>query len=365
MRRPIAIISMLMLLIVPITPMAGAIDTNELVFDNIWPVFGPGGETDAIVNPLLDEGDLNAEAFGGTVTEEPTASTTADGQPTYELSGYQCAGTNPNTGAEYDVSMSSPNPFFHSSLENGIFEATGSFFVDVDFTGNDADKVEEVHFGFAHTFPWPASSVLCNGAFPLPGAYYEFYRGDTTGTDGWEIPVNTLLVPDFAYGAILRAMDSQGNILASAFVYANVNNYANDENWQPGTPTSCDQDGDTGPLLCPYQDVTPPFPTVKGAEGHNAADTCPNGVLVSYGEPLDNPTTTDTPAFDTVTSHTFSETPDGQVQERDVDSVLLVQVDSEPWGPEYCVSKTAGSPIVVQAEDQLGNIGIREIHFAE
>jgi hypothetical protein len=366
-----------------------AADLNELAYDNVWQILGPGGETD---DPTVKEGlsalGLDAEERGGEAPDDNEASCThhddgiidgqapgdnvctdddGDSEPdddVQNLKFFQCQGAKSfaNPTEQADLEFEAPFPVNHNDLENGIFEATGSFFVPVQFNGTDAERVSEVHFGFAHTFAWPASSSLCQPPFPLSGAYYEFYRGDTTPEDGFEIPVNTLLVPDAPYGAVLRALDETGNTLGVAFVYANVNNYLNDANFRPNTPSTCENAGNAGTDLCPYHDTTPPRATVyKSFEmpddvfprGENADDECTEGVALEYGEPVETFEVT-RPNGNSVSFDTYDPA------NRDVDSTPLVTTARDDWGPGLCILSPPGE-FTVKAWDQSGNIGAQTI----
>lgn len=382
-----------------------ALDLNDAAYDNVWPLLGPGGATDNdAVRDGLSALGLHAQKGGGDPVyescthhdpgivdeddpynandqcewqdDETEDNPNPDGA-VHETVAFQCTGTKSFTSTEEaDIVVDTPFPYKHSDLDNGIFEATGSFFVPLEITGDDADRVSQVWFGFMHTFAWPMSSALCQDAFPLPGAYYEFYRGDTDGSDGWEIPVNTLLVPDAPYGAVLRFLDSSGNTLAATFVFSNVNNYLNDAEWQPGTPTSCDQEGDTGGTLCPYHDTTPPRATVFIDHEHSSAfprnddidnadgttDTpCKEGVALEYGEPLADDGTGE-PAVELTSGSGDPVDTDFEYNppDRDVDSVPIETTARDNWGPGICVEEPPGT-LHVKAWDQSGNIGSQTI----
>jgi hypothetical protein len=368
---------------------SSAADLNDVAYDRVWPLIGPGGVTDdPALNDALSAAGLDAQEKGGNAGDDaPDARDSCthhdDGQPDQEpaldnecddgdvqsMKFYQCKGSSElGSMEEADIEVETPMPFFHSDLENGVFEATGSFFVPIEPSGDLAGEVDQVWFGFAHTFAWPLSSALCQEPFPAPGAYYEFYRGDTDG-EPWEIPVNTLLVPDAPYGAILRLMDSSGNTLAAAFVYSNVNNYLNDANFQPGTPTTCDQEGDTGGTLCPYHDVTPPRATVFDETQHDdkfprfddndnadgTSDTgCARGIALEYGEPLAEDGN-GKPAIETSENWYEYNPPD-----RDVDSVPVETTARDNWGPGICIPFPSES-FTVKAWDQTGNVGTQHI----
>lgn len=338
-------------------------DLNTLVLDDIWDTFGPSGPAEEEIEEAFSALGFPAERAGGNCTEsythhfEPGTSSGCElpsesqGGDTHTPTFYQCDGADAQDHPDGDIDIEAQprNPFFHSSLENGIFEATGTFFVDIEFTGAHADEIDEVWFIYFHTFPWPASKSLCQGPYPLPGAYVEFVTGDTTPEDGWEIPVNTLTVPDMAYGAGIRALDDQGNVLKTAFVYANVNNYLNDLAWQPSSPEQCQQ-GSEG---CDIHDVTPPWPLVKGAEGkertNNAATYCPDGVAFEFGEALDS--------FELIegdTANGFPSTP------RDSETMPFFTVDTDVFGPSYCVTTSTGE-ITVKATDEHGNVAFRTV----
>lgn len=320
-------------------------DLNTLAFDHVWPLVGPGGPGAGEFEDLLEPLGFWAQRAGGV----PTPSTTHHNEATHTPTFFQCDAAEQGI----DLQVVPQMPFFHSDLENAIFEATGTFFVDLEFTGSAASRVDSIWFFYLSTFPWPISSTLCSGPFPLPGAYVEFVTGDLEGRDGWEIPVNSLTVPDMAYGAGIRAFDADGNVLKTGFVYANVNNYLNDLEWTPGTPSLCAKDPDNPTaFLCPYHDVTPPFPSVKGAQGHlrsgNAATHCGNGVAFEYGEPLKSFTA----GAGTVTE--FPSTP------RDSETVPLLTTATDTYGPSYCVTG-ATFPLTVTAVDQSDNIGLRTV----
>lgn len=392
MRRPATIILTLAMMLMPAVAVGHApegTDTNTIILNDVWSVFGPGCSVEdqavcdadqAVEDEVLGNLNLQAETFGGTLTQSTVHATDEEGSfhesgaPTHVLTGSQCNGLAPD-GSTYDATLWSDFPYYHSDLENGIFEATGSFFVPFEVLGPDAGAVEELHFGYAHTFPWPASSALCTGPFPLPGAYYEFYRGDTEGADGWEIPINTLLVPDMAYGAIVRALDANGNTVVSGFVYANVNNYLNEVNFRPGsTPQGCATAGNAA-TECNYHDVTPPFPTVKGARplavadepsvtDHNPVARCADGVLFSFGEPVALDEIQVSGEASNVQKTAGPDLP--TAAHRDVDAVALFPVTTEWWGPEVCVTAddTNGdgqAVITIEATDPQGNYGIRTV----
>jgi hypothetical protein len=391
----VAVAVAMALMSVPGTVMAHestATDLNDAAYDEVWPLVGPGGATD---DPTVKEGlstlGLDAEESGGALDttscthhadgikdinepynpgDECNVDGDDDNGAVHEMKFYQCNGakswTQPTT--ESDIQIETDFSFNHSDLENGIFEATGSFFVPIELDGptEQVDQAAQVHFGFLHTFAWPMSSALCQDPFPLSGAYYEFYRADTTPEDGWEIPVNTLLVPDAPYGAILRVMDDQANTLAAAFVYANVNNYLNDANSQSGTPESCDQSSSTGETLCQYHDTTPPHATVFDKDEEPSAfprsDKCTKGIALEYGEPLATDDNGD-PAVEiepvgnsdgdlTVTPY--------QPPGRDVDSLALFTVNTEQWGPGICIEEPPAE-FNAKAWDQSGNVGVQTV----
>ncbi len=341
-------------------------DLNTLVLDDVWDTFGPSGPAENEIAQAFEALGYPADSAGGNCTAsythhfDPATDTGCqlagggEGGDTHTPTFYQCDGADAQDHPDGDIQIQADarNPFFHSSLENGIFEATGTFFVDIEFTGAHADEIDEVWFIYFHTFPWPASKSLCQGPYPLPGAYVEYVTGDTDGRNGWEIPVNTLTVPDMAYGAGIRALDADGNVLKTGYVYANVNNYLNDLAWQPSSPEQCQQGSDG----CNIHDVTPPWPVVKGAEGkiklpdNNAAEHCPNGVAFEFGEAL--------ASFEVIEGGSYSEFPSTP---RDSETVPLTTVDSEAFGPSYCVATTQADRIIVRATDEYGNVALRTV----
>lgn len=352
-------------------------DLNTLVLDDIWDTFGPSGPAEDEIEEGFETLGFPAERAGGDCTTSrshefnPTVDTGCTlpeggtGGDTYTPTFYQCDGVDPAETDGIDLHVDANNPFFHSDLENGIFEATGSFLVDIELGGEDAEQVEEIWFIYFHTFPWPASKSLCQGPFPLPGAYVEFVTGDTNGADGWEIPVNTLTVPDMAYGAGIRAFDEQGNVLKTAFVYANVNNYLNDLDFRPGSPQECDRN-DNDAVQCNYHDVTPPWPLVKGAEGkdlpawYDDPDHSCDGVVFEYGEPLASP---GEDLQDSIqTNAGWQEVP---AEPKDAETVPLftVQPEMEAFGPALCFSGVSGT-LTVTATDQNGNTATRTVQVS-
>lgn len=371
------------------------VDTHT-AFDETWNVFGPQGET-AQLEDALREGDLHAELRGGQQSPSCThhveglqgdhevddhsqltsnlneCTNTTAGDVNY-LSAFQCNGPSlDDPSQDADADMYTTLAFNHSDVKNGITEATGSFFVDVYLEGAAADRVDQVWFSYLHTFPWPVSSALCQGPLPMPGVFYEFYRGDTDGANGWEIPINTLLVPDAPYGAVVRALDTDtGTTVAASFSYSYVNNYHNEAEWTPGgTPEECNKGQSSLPTRnCPYRDSTPPHAVVKGANGNGvisdepANTECLSGggdVAVEYGEPLAT-------GLDTSENPGASFTVDKDVSittydpvERDVDSTPASTTETNQWGPGFCLDGVVGNEVMIKAVDQNGNVGVQKV----
>jgi len=417
-RRIIAVLVALSMLSIGLPTVAahqgGGTDLNELVYNDVWEVLGPGGETDrAEVKDALQTAGLYAEPFGG---EQANACThhaddfankdpwriqcngaenrTGDEEGGAEtLTAFNCRGQDPDTSVSEDltnsptetdradIDLSSNMPFHYNDRENRILEATGSFFVDFQFSGEDADEVNQVWFGYLTNFAWPASSSLCQGEVTQPGAYYEFYRGDTTSEDGWEVVINTLLVPDAPYGAVVRALGDtcapsdlqcvNANTIAAGFTYANVNNYLNDPDFRPGeTPQSCDDGG------CPFHDTTPPNAIVYTGneidahldmdENDGNDDKCEGAdVAVEYGEPLaaDGQIKKSSSsewglAFDGASiAQKYTPPP------RDVDAFARATTETEVYGPGYCFFGVGGD-LDVTAWDQLGNRATKTVSAA-
>lgn len=355
-----------------------AADLNEVAYNDVWPLLGPGGPTDQQdVNYVEERLGLQADQVGGQPVfgscthhadgeiEQPPQRNTCPTSDVQTLKAFQCTrGLFDDSEESPDLTFEGLKTFVHTDLENGIVETTGSFFLNVQFSGGDADQVEEVRFGFANTVPWPASLATCQGSFLLPSASYELYGGDADPTaDGtFEIPIDTLRLPDAPHGAVIHALDADGNPLGVAFFYANVNNDLNDANWRPGGPTPCDPADQAGEVLCPsHHDTTPPRATVfKGADlneprrdtqanGDGTGDAeCGSGVALEYGEPLAG-----YEILDGTNSFEYN------APDRAAGSVPL-DIPARDWGPGICVPQP-GSGFTIRAWDHTGNVGTQTV----
>src|SRR5699024_8610886 len=91
-------------------------------------------------------------------------------------------------------------------------------------------------------------------------AYLPNYRADRDPSDGFFIPVKTMLVPDGIYAAAVHAYDEGNNELARFWARAIVDNCDN----QTASPQEkCD--GDAAQLVA--HDRTAPWPIVLPGDG--------------------------------------------------------------------------------------------------
>lgn len=275
---------------------------------------------------------------------------------------FQCSGPDPDVDPadpEADLSLRSDKLFLHDDLANGVVEATGTFFLPFELEGTDADHVEEVWVGLGQSSPWLAASTLCRPPAPAPGAYLEFYRDDTNGTDGWTIPLDTVIIPDARYGLVVRALDGNGTVLASGFTYLDVDNLLSDTEFQPGGPTTCPQPPSSGPY-CWYHDTTPPYASVYRGDDLPRRDTtdnidgshggaCTQGLAFEYGEPIAD-----------FTVLAGGEASPYNAPDRPTDLIPHTATAHRDWGPGYCIEDPS-FPVEVRAIDYLGNIRVQTV----
>jgi hypothetical protein len=307
---------------------------------------------------------------------------------------YQCTAE----GVDLDVSLQNPFPvqvpdpalgdrpaegedgYDDWTRDHGVIVTSGSFYVIPEIAGDDASEVDAVWFSFLETAPTlpgvagGGSDETCldasdRAAVSAGGAYYEFYRGDIDKSDGWTIPVNTLLVPDNVYGAKLTFLshpdeapveqDTFGQpypggaeVLAQSYVYAIVDNDADDTGFSPCEPTR---------EACNNQDTTPPWPQVTPGDVpvSEVPEDSENELTVTFGEHVQVERTTvnvtrpgeDSPALNNPGSPPHDES--------DVDSYPLVTLDTDKWGEklEYKLEDplTPCTEISVNTFDLHGN----------
>lgn len=326
--------------------------------------------------------------------------------------GYTCTAQKIEDGTvkdvELDINIQNPFPIQKTGAgnpaETGVLVSTGTMFVVPEISGADASEITSIWFGFLETIPTePNTGVgggdLCEGApkttVNANGAYYEFYRGDIDGSDGWTIPINTLLVPDGTYGAYLKVFgdldtpvtdESQepqlladrgepspggSELLATGYVYATVDNSVDDEPgaWRSCTPTRAS---------CTYQDIQPPWAQVR--PGDTPLVTDPNSdqfnadeLTISFGEHvnLNNLEIYIVPPGETLDKSKHQQSTLGTVTHAtaDVDSVPLAQVLDDFWGEEIVLGDDEalvnplqdGTTVVITATDLHGNTATKEI----
>lgn len=308
-------------------------------------------------------------------------------------------------GSQFDIDVGLQNPFplqetAGEPSEKGVLVATGSFYVIPEITGVDADAVEAVWFGFletAPTVPGTAGTVndedigggndalcaeLTRQAHPASGAYYEFYRGDTDKSDGWTIPVNTLLVPDNVYGAYLKLLGdvdelndqasvgsqeieddklpqpSPGGleVLGAGYVYATVDNDDADEQYTSCEPTR---------LSCDYQDITPPWPQIVPGDVPLDQVEDKSTLRITFGEHVQVDSLTPAITVNGVTQNVGPTNHDSS----DVDSAPLFTATEDKWGEEWEINVPgglqAGDEISVSAMDLHGNQATKTVTLGQ
>ncbi len=258
---------------------------------------------------------------------------------------------------------------------HGVIKASGSFYVVPELGGADADQVEAVWFSFAETTPTaPEASLgggsdeLCaqtpEGGVAASGAYYEFYRGDTDKSDGWTIPVNTLLVPDNAYGAKLTflghsdELEQAGvdendlnqpypgglDVLGMGYVYALVDNDADDTTWEPCEPTR---------MACDNHDTTPPWPQIVPGDVPLSAIEDQDTLTVTFGEHVIRD------SVDILVNGLDQGHGDVSHDASDVDAAPLFTATTDDWGERFEISLDndldACDELTVTARDLHGN----------
>ena len=326
----------------------------------------------ALENPRV----LNADA------------TTSGGGATYTPAFSDCGVSD----AELTVRIQNPFPSYvptgATSADNrAVLEASGSFFVVPEMTGSLAGSVKGIWFAFLQSIPTRLGTDLCGigntvggaaGAdLAMTGAYLEFYRGDNDGSNGWEIPVNTLLVPDGLYGAILRvfvdtgtAADAAANVggsgpgglkpIKTAFVYALVSNDGSDEAYRLGrTPESCRATGNPCPNL---QDTTPPW---AFANPGDIKLTTQNKWVLEFGEAVKTASIQVT-INGNIIAGSANDGACGASNEgtcADVDPVLLLTTSKAVYGTRVIVNQApaCGQQLRVSAEDLFGNVAAKTV----
>lgn len=298
-------------------------------------------------------------------------------------------------GVDLEVSLQNPYPLYVPdpvagdevsdedafAKRHGVVKTSGSFYVVPELSGSDASEVEAIWFSFLETAPTApevgiggGSDEVCldseAGAASAGGAYYEFYRGDTDRSDGWTIPINTLLVPDNLYGAKLTflghsdTLEDAGvdenqftqpypgglDVLGMGYVYAIVDNDADDTTFQPCEPTRDP---------CDNQDTTPPWPQVVPGDVP-LDDVEDRGTLeVTFGEHVVHEKTEI--KVNGVSQGHGSITHDSS----DVDSVPLFTATTDDWGESFEVELdtdlTPCDEIQITASDLHGNQATKKI----
>lgn len=257
--------------------------------------------------------------------------------------------------------------------DHGVLVSSGSFYVIPEITGEHADQVEAVWFSFLETTPTlpgaglgGGSDAMCEdtdaGAVAAGGAYYEFYRGDKDPEDGWTIPVNTLLVPDNVYGAKLtflghgidgvdeNALDEPYpgglDVLGMGYVYAIVDNRADETAWSPCTPTEDP---------CENQDTTPPWPQVVPGDVPLTGDN-KGTIEVTFGEAIQ---TGDIEVRVNDGPSVIAEDDRTGFDEAVTDPFPLMAVDDQDWGDQFVIDLDddllVNDEITVTATDLHGN----------
>lgn len=309
------------------------LDGSSHLWEEAYPAYATGGPAGEALESFA--GDAFApERTGG----QPTPSRTHHGNVTHRIPIVNCP-----SPATPSVVVSSPTPVAPVDVEAGVVEATGAFELALDVDGPASPDVERIWIGLGANAPGPAAAGLC--ALEQPGVWAERYREDVTKGDGFSVYLNTLLSPDGPYGLVVRALTQDGRVLGAGFAYVEVNNHLDDRRYRPGTPVECR----TIENLCPYHDTTPPYPHVEGAHGNartgEAADRCPEGVVLAYAEPIEE-----------IEATKGELEPIGST-EREVDVVPLVEHARTEVGPRYCWTGAAPGEHV-EAVDQSDNTGV-------
>lgn len=322
---------------------------------------------------------------------------------------YTCTATKEVTesgeAVPYDLDVRIQNPFpvqktgTGNPASQGVIIATGSFYVVPELSGADASEVDAIWFGFLETAPTVPEAGIGGGSDELctelphqgqaaAGAYYEYYRGDIDKSDGWTIPINSLLVPDNTYGAYLKfysdvdevdqalgdddnsdgiGLDEQGQpspgglkLIGMGFNYATTDNFHDDSSLSGDRGLGCTPQR----APCTYQDITPPWPQVTPGDtdipsdwvGGDAGD---EQLQVIFGEHV-QPEATTIFVNDQKQDPTSSD-PDVS----DVDSVPLFTVPgagTDAWGQRFVfdVDLEPCDTVTVKATDTHGNFAQKD-----
>lgn len=352
------------------------------------------------VHDLWTDADGIVGATPPAYTCTATKDVTADGEPVpYDLdvkiqNPFAIQHTGPEAGQSSDGGPAS----------QGVILATGSFYVVPELSGADASEVDAIWFGFLETTPTVPEAGIGGGSDELcpellhegqaaAGAYYEYYRGDIDKSDGWTIPINSLLVPDNTYGAYLKfyadvdevdeALDDGDNndgvgldefghaqpvtdgqpspgglkLIGMGFNYATTDNFHDDSSIGGDRGVGCTPQR----LACVYQDTTPPWPQVTPGDtdlplswiGDKASD---EKLQVTFGEEVQFP--------NTATSFFLNGNPISPVSAKDdvsdVDSVplfTLPETGTDEWGPNFVfdVNLEPCDNLEINAIDTHGN----------
>ncbi len=259
--------------------------------------------------------------------------------------------------------------------EHAVLLASGSFYVIPELSGEDADQVEAIWFNYLQTTPTAPLAGAGGGtdetcasldrhAATASGAYYEFFRGDTDKSDGWTIPINTLLVPDNAYGAKLAflghsdELDEAGldegdlnqpypgglEVLAMGYAYAITANDADDTTWEPCEPTR---------MACDNQDTTPPWPQVVPGDVPLESVEDPSTLTVTFGEHVIRD------SVDILVNGLDQGHGDIDHDQAGTDAVALMTVTTDDWGERFEISLDDElgpcDEVTVTARDLHGN----------
>lgn len=364
--------------------------------NHIYPADGEQDSQGQSVHDLWTDSNGIVGATPPAYTCTATKDVTADGEP-----------------VPYDLDVKIQNPFAiqHTGPEagqespegpasQGVIIATGSFYVVPELSGADADEVDAIWFGFLETTPTVPEAGIGGGSDELcpelphqgqaaAGAYYEYYRGDIDKSDGWTIPVNSLLVPDNTYGAYLKfyadvdevdsalgdddngdgiGLDEQGQpspgglkLIGMGFNYATTDNFQDDSSLGGERGVGCTPQR----LPCVYQDTTPPWPQVTPGDTDIPSDwvnqDAGNEQLeVIFGEEIQISGTSVSHEGDTLDPNTPIED-----DVSDVDSVPLFTVPgagTDAWGQRlvFDVDLEPCDKVTVKATDTHGNFAQKD-----
>lgn len=174
------------------------------------------------------------------------------------------------------------NPDLNDRAENGIIDASGSFFAQFQVIGDRAEEVEYIGFSFGKDFANQDESV-CPTDEGYDGNYYSGqqilnYRADLDPSDGFFINLQTALVPDGDYSAAVHAFDADDNELGRFWAQAVVNNC--DESDEDGR---CGGDTPEEEQQRINNDNTQPWPIILPGDGELADGT---GFTIEVAEEL-------------------------------------------------------------------------------